>query len=43
MAQSFSIIVDLRAGHENLVHDLSVFAPSHEASGVTSDMPSDGG
>ena len=40
---SSSIIADFRAGHENLVHDQLVFAPSNEASGMTSDMPSDGG
>ena len=40
---SSSIIADLRAGHEHLVHDQLVFDPSHEASGVTSEMPADGG
>ncbi len=40
---SSSIIADLRAGHENLVPDQVVVAPSHEASGVTSEMPADGG
>ena len=40
---SSSIIADLRAGHEHRVPDQVVFDPSNEASGVTSDMPSDGG
>ncbi len=40
---SSSIIADLRAGHENIVHDQLVFDPGNEASGVTSEMPADGG
>jgi hypothetical protein len=40
---SSSIRADFPAGHENLVHNQLVFAPSHVASGMTSDMPTDGG
>jgi hypothetical protein len=40
---SSSIIADFPAGHENRVPDQVVVAPSQEASGVTSEMPADGG
>jgi hypothetical protein len=40
---SSSIIADFPAGHEDRVRDQVVFDLSHEASGVTSDMPTDGG
>jgi hypothetical protein len=37
------IIADFPADHENRVPDQVVFAPGNEASGMTSDMLTDGG